>query len=292
MKRCRRRHYAASKVPNRADKNERNEESFVPLVSIGYKSSIFNKKVRSGRVVPERRKGKCDNMKSIAIPNTLIFSRELSPSAKRVALALLTYQWEKPAKRHICKKLRFIAERAGVCITTARAALEQLERTGFLSCQHSYRYREESRRVVYATSCYSLHVDLKNGYTLLPYTTARKLLATQISHAAFAVYLVLACRQGQNNNHAHPSLRTTAANADIAKATVCRALPLLIRVQLIVRNHCENRFGCYSCNSYYVIVNVIWSPIAQGSNHHDNDTIASAQLQAPEVVSFLTNLPI
>lgn len=292
MKRCRRRHFAASKVPNRADRKERNEESFIPLFFIGWKSSIFNKKGALGESRSRALERKVTIMKYIAIPNTLIFSRELSPSAKRVALALLTYQWEKPTKRHICKKLHFIAERAGVCVTTARSALEQLERTGFLSCRHSYRYREESRRIVYAASCYSLHVDLKNGYTLLPYTTARKLLATQISHAAFAVYLVLACRQGQNSSHAYPSLRTTAANADVAKATVCRALLLLIRVQLIVRNHCGNRFGCYSCNSYYVIVNVIWSPIAQGSNHHDNDTIASAQLQAPGVVSFLTNLPI
>lgn len=228
-------------------------------------------------------------MKYIAIPNTLIFSRELSPSAKRVAVAMLTFRWE---NKHLSKTVRFIAQRAGVCCNTARYALEQLESMGFLTRQHSYCYREEQQRVVYAASCYALRLNLKNGYTLLPYTTARRLLATQISHATFAVYLVLACRQGQNNNHAYPSLRTTAANADVAKATVCRALLFLIHVQLIVRNHCVNQSGCYSCNCYYVIVNVIWSPIAQGSNHHDYSTTACMQLQAPEVVSFLTNSPI
>lgn len=230
-------------------------------------------------------------MKHIAIPNSLISGRVLSPSAKRVALALLTYQWEKPTKQHICKKLRFIAERAGVCVTTARAALRQLESAGFLSCRHSYRYREESRRVVYATNCYFLNPDMKDGYTLLPYTTVRRLLASQITHATFTLYLVLACYQGKNNNHAYPSLRTAAAKADVAKATVCRSLVILIRVQMIVRNHCMNRSGCYSCNCYYVIVNVVWTPIAKGSNHHDNDTTASQQLQALGVVSFLTSFP-
>lgn len=47
-----------AKKPNRADKSERNEGIFVPLLFIGCKSSIFTKKMRSGRVVPERRKGK------------------------------------------------------------------------------------------------------------------------------------------------------------------------------------------------------------------------------------------
>lgn len=227
-------------------------------------------------------------MKYIAIPNTLIFSRELSPSAKRVAVAMLSFRWE---KKHICKPVRFIAQRAGVCVTTAYSALAELERMGFLSRQRCYRYREESRRVVYAASRYCLHIDLMGGYTLLPYTTARRLLAAQISHAAFAVYLILACRQGRNNNHAYPSLRTTAANADLAKATVCRALLVLIRVQLIVRNRCVNQFDCYSCNCYYVIVNVVWSPIVKGSNHHAYSTTASMQLQASGVVSFLTNSP-
>lgn len=214
-------------------------------------------------------------MRKIEVPNRLIYSKELTPSAKRVALALLTYQWEKPTKHHICKKLRYIAERAGVCVTTAREALRQLENAGFLSCQHSYRYKEDARRVVYAANTYCLHVERGKQYTRIPYITVRKLLASDITHAQFAVFLFLACCQGAQNDHAWPSLRFTAERTDLSKATVCRAVIVLFRVQFVNRVHCWNQNSCYSRNSYYVIVNVVWTPIAKGSNHHNNDTTAS-----------------
>ena len=266
------------------------ESSFRSFLSAA-KAQFLPKRCARGESFPSAGK-ESDNMRKIEVPNRLIYSRELTPSAKRVALAILTYQWEKPRKHHICKKLRYIAERAGVCVTTARAALNQLECEGFLTCRHSYCYSEEVGRVVYAESTYCVHGEKGKKYTLIPYITARKLLASSITHAQFVVYLFLASCQGAQNDHAWPALRYTAKCTDLSKATVCRAIIILSRVQFVNRRHCWNQRGCYSKNSYYVIVNVIWSPIAQGSNHHDYFTTALMQLQAPEVVSFLTNSPI
>lgn len=242
--------------------------------------------MRPGKSAPSA--GKESVTMNIAIPNNLIFCNALTPSAKRVALAMLTFRWE---NKRLTKPLRFIAERAGVCRATARIALELLAQEGFLTAYRNYRYSEEQCRVVYSATTYTLRMDMKDGYTLLPYTTARRLLAAHISHATLLIYLVLACRQGQKT-HAYPSLRNTAKTADLSKASICRGILMLVRVQLIAYNHCINRHGCYSCNCYYVIVNVIWTPIAQRSNHCDNLTIACCKLQAPAVVSFLVNPPV
>ena len=79
--------------------------------------------------------------RQIAIPNSLIFSHALTPSAKRVALALLSYHWERHGGK-ITKTVRFIAERANVSPTTACAALEQLKEAGFVDIQKNYAFSD------------------------------------------------------------------------------------------------------------------------------------------------------
>ncbi len=209
-------------------------------------------------------------MKHIAIPNKLIFDTTLSPSAKRVFLALLTYHWE---GRRIRKPIRFIAERAGLSYTTARTAILSLVDAGFVTQYRRYEYSHAHGRAVYATSeYYLLGCNEKKNYTLIPYTIARQLLASHITHATFLVWLGLACKQGQNHSHAYPSLRNFAEEASLSKSTVCCSIRVLFAVQFIGKNHCINRTKRYSCNCYYVIVCVVTEPIAKHSCHHDYHT--------------------
>ena len=160
--------------------------------------------------------------RQIAIPNSLIFSHALTPSAKRVALALLSYHWERHGGK-ITKTVRFIAERAKVSPTTACAALKQLQETGYITIQKNYRYMEAAERVVYSAFTYRWTTK-KEAYTLIPYTTARRLLASSATHAAVTVVLYLVCRQGQQNSHAWPSLRQAVRDIDLAKSTICIAV--------------------------------------------------------------------
>ena len=200
--------------------------------------------------------------RQIAIPNSLIFSHALTPSAKRVALALLSYHWERHGGK-ITKTVRFIAERAKVSPTTACAALKQLQETGYITIQKNYRYLEAAERVVYSAFTYRWTTK-KEAYTLIPYTTARRLLASSATHAAVTVVLYLVCRQGQQNSHAWPSLRQAVRDIDLAKSTICIAV-LSVAGEFLDKKHCENRRGSYSHNCYFVIVRLTRAGFEGGS---------------------------
>ena len=223
--------------------------------------------------------------RQIAIPNSLIFSHALTPSAKRVALALLSYHWERHGGK-ITKTVRFIAERAKVSPTTACAALKQLQETGYITIQKNYRYLEAAERVVYSAFTYRWTTK-KEAYTLIPYTTARRLLASSATHAAVTVVLYLVCRQGQQNSHAWPSLRQAVRDIDLAKSTICIAV-LSVAGEFLDKKHCENRRGSYSHNCYFVIVRLTragfegGSGIISGTLPYNNITVGSL-LRAEEI---------
>ena len=223
--------------------------------------------------------------RQIAIPNSLIFSHALTPSAKRVALALLSYHWERHGGK-ITKTVRFIAQRAKVSPTTACAALAQLQETGYITIQKNYRYLEAAERVVYSAFTYRWTTK-KEAYTLIPYTTARRLLASSATHAAVTVVLYLVCRQGQQNSHAWPSLRQAVRDIDLAKSTICIAV-LSVAGEFLDKKHCENRRGSYSHNCYFVIVRLTragfegGSGIIPGTLPYNNITVGSL-LRAEEI---------
>ena len=223
--------------------------------------------------------------RQIAIPNSLIFSHALTPSAKRVALALLSYHWERHGGK-ITKTVRFIAERANVSPTTACAALKQLQEAGYITIQKNYRYLEAAERVVYSAFTYRWTTK-KEAYTLIPYTTARRLLASSATHAAVTVVLYLVCRQGQQNSHAWPSLRQAVRDIDLAKSTICIAV-LSVAGEFLDKKHCENRRGSYSHNCYFVIVRLTragfegGSGIIPGTLPYNNITVGSL-LRAEEI---------
>lgn len=192
-------------------------------------------------------------MKYIAVPNQLICNQQLAPSDRKVALALLSFQWE---SKRLTKPLRFIAARANLCINTVRTCLSRLEDAGFLRRQRNYCYNRERNAVVYSATTYTLSMAAQDNYTLLPYATVRSMLAADITPSAFLALLLLAQKQGRNHDHAYPSLRGIAREVGLAKASVCRAISVLAKRLWLICLRGKNAVGSYFCNSYYVIVNV------------------------------------
>ena len=146
-----------------------------------------------------------------------------------------------------------------------RGARPRRLRTARASENHSveqpyrrYKYSHAHACVIYAATEYAVYgLDAKKDYTLIPYTIARQLLASRVTHATLAVFLGLACKQGMNNPHAYPSLRRLAKDAGLAKSTVCLAIPALSRLQFIAKNRCRNRTNRFSCNCYYVMLHIV-----------------------------------
>lgn len=208
-------------------------------------------------------------MKYIAVSNALICNQLLTPADRKVALALLSYRWE---NRRLTKSLRWIADRANVCVSTVRSALDRLETIGFLSRQKNCRYAHELGCVVYKATTYTLHTTAGDKYTLLPYPTVRSMLAADMTPAAFVTMLLLAMKQGQNHDHAWPSLRAGAREAGLAKSTVCRVISALVRKLFLIRLRGKSAIGSFFCNSYYVIVNVARKPLRSSCHHNQHTT--------------------
>ena len=183
----------------------------------------------------------------IAIPNQLLLDPMLRPSTKRVAVALYAYRNHR--SNSICRTVKALAVMAHCCRNTVLQALEELEERHFLKRKHRYGWNTELQRVVYKANRYTLSMDMSRGYTLV----SRTLLRAEITHAQFAVLLLLCAKQGQAN-HSYPSLRRMAAALLLAKSTICIAIRVLVHKQHLAANHCRNHFGSYSCNSYFLIV--------------------------------------
>ena len=230
-------------------------------------------------------------MKYIAIPNSLICDRQLTPADRKVALALLSFRWE---SKQLKKSLRFIAERANVCVNTVRAAISKLEAAGFLTRKKNYRYDREQRCVVYDAASYTLRAGDQGNYTLLPYTTVRTMLAADMTPSAFLTFLLLAMKQGQNHDHAWPSLHGSAREVGLAKSTICRAISVLADKLFLLRLRGKKAIGGFFCNSYYVIINVTrrsLHPSGHQEQHITPDT-ASQGFFSPKGGSIFDKPPI
>lgn len=180
------------------------------------------------------------------IPNKLILDSRLRPSTRRVAVTLFAYRGRGNV---LCKSMKVLTKLCHCCRRTLLQALEQLEELHYLKRRHRCRWSQRLKRPIYKANRYYLHVDLSQGYTLVP----RSALRIDVTHTQFSVYLLLMARQGQSS-HSYPSLRRISATLWIAKSTVCLAVAVLVHGQFIARNHCRSRRGCYSCNCYYLIV--------------------------------------
>lgn len=180
----------------------------------------------------------------LVVHNCIITDPMLYSSSKRVMCTLLAYCGPKDILR---KSIEELAALSGCCCATVRKALDELEARGFIRRIHCFRTSQYFSRPVRATSIYQIRrCKLRGGYTMIP----RELLTAEVSHSAFVTALYIYKTAGRKGR-SWPSLRTAAKRLDLAKATICRALEALRRLQLIVRYFCIMANRAYSCNSYY-----------------------------------------
>lgn len=177
------------------------------------------------------------------MPNHVILDEQMYYSTKRVMGAILAYR----GRHDTVKSIKELAILSGCCEATVQQALEQLELLGYIRKIHRWRYSQFFSRPVFDKSAYEINrKKLVGSYTLVP----RELLKADISHGAFIVAIYIYMKAGRTGR-SWPSLRHTAQELDMSKATVCRALELLRRLQLLVRLWCQKANHALACNSYY-----------------------------------------
>lgn len=178
------------------------------------------------------------------MPNSVIVDGTLYYSTKKVLSAMLAFCGRRGTVR---KSVEELAALSGCCAATVQQALEQLEALGYIHKIHRWRYSRFFSRSVFDKNAYEINrKKLDGSYTLVP----RELLKADIPHSAFVVALYIYMKAGRTGR-SWPSLRHTARQLDMAKATVCRAMELLRQLQITVRFWCQKANKALSCNSYY-----------------------------------------
>ena len=99
------------------------------------------------------------------IPNQLILDSRLRPSTRRVAVTLYAYRGRDNV---LCKSMKVLTKLCHCCRKTLLQALEQLEELRYLKRRHRCRWSQRLKRPIYKANRYYLHVDLSQGYTLMP----------------------------------------------------------------------------------------------------------------------------
>ncbi len=175
--------------------------------------------------------------------NCIITDPMLYSSSKRVMSTLLAYCSPKDTVRKTVEELSILS---GVGTTTVRKALAELEARGFIRKLRRYRTSRYFSCPIYAANTYKIcRRKLSGGFTLIP----RALLQANISHSTFVTVMYIYKTAGRKGR-AYPSLRNAAKRLDLAKATICRALKTIRRLQLVCKRECK-RGERFFCNSYF-----------------------------------------
>ena len=189
-------------------------------------------------------KKQCNGWGYFPMPNCVIVEETLYYSTKRVFSTMLAY-----CGRHdtVRKSIEELAVLSGCCEATVQQALEQLEALGYIRKIHRWRYSRFFSRPVFDKNAYEINrKKLSGGFTLVP----RELLRADVTHSAFVVALYVYMKSGRAGR-SWASLRHTAKQLDMSKATVCRALELLRRLQILARLRCRKANRAFACNSFY-----------------------------------------
>ena len=178
------------------------------------------------------------------MPNQIITDNALYYSTKRVFAAMLAYCDKQKTVR---KSVDELAQRSGCSAKTVQQALDQLTELGYISKIHNWRYSRFFSQPVFDKNTYQICRDkLRGAYTKVP----RSLLGAEISHAAFVVAMGVYMLSGAEGR-SYGSLNYMAKALDMAKATVCRAMEILRKLQLLVRLFCRKANRALAANSYY-----------------------------------------
>lgn len=194
-----------------------------------------------------------------------IFSLGMKASTMRVLVCLLACGRKHvdpdtgtvdPNTVTVSKTAADLMERCRCSRQTFYAALSELKDLGILQAEHTYRYSDAERRLIYAKNTYTLDLaKLKNsaeGYSRVP----RALLGAKITHNAFLVALYLYRLVG-GSDRAYPSLRKLGQYLCMAHSSICDAMKQIRKLYIFIRSHCrlwswlgKRLSKCYACNTY------------------------------------------
>lgn len=190
------------------------------------------------------------------VPNRLIEDCSLHHTTKRVAVALLLENRRRNGKIRI--SFEDLAKRSGCGLATTQKAVRELIAHGYVTKENNYRYSLTLGRVVLTKNTYRM-VRVPGSYTLVPRTALRRRGKKGGAHASFSVLLYL-YRCAGRVGRAYPSLRRMADDLNgcgASKASVCRAMMMLKKENMVIRTECKRMRGDFSCNSYFLTDMVI-----------------------------------
>jgi DNA-binding transcriptional regulator YhcF (GntR family) len=179
------------------------------------------------------------------VPNRLILDGSLSFSARRMGAVIYGHRNALGACR---KSLARLAALASCSVSTARKALEELEKGKYITRYRNYRYNEKLNRMVYDKYTYHCDIRFDGGYTLIP----RTLFGYELKNSTFALCLYLYLQAG-NGTKAFPSLNETSKALWMAVSTVCRAFKALACAGVILAQFCIKANRAHAKNSYYFL---------------------------------------
>lgn len=185
-------------------------------------------------------------MRKFKIPNRLITDVSLSFSARRLGAYFCAASNRLGLTR---KSLAMLSGLSGLSVSTVQSAIDELERSGYLTRQRTYRFDPARAHMVYDRTVYQVHKYLPGGFTLVPSDVLQK---RELSSSAFVLALYL-CEQGAGRGRAFPSISQMVEAIGVAKSTVCRALQQLKTVAVFLVRHCVRSNRTYAANSYFYL---------------------------------------
>ena len=126
-------------------------------------------------------------MRKFKIPNRLITDASLTFSARRLGAYFCAVSNRLGLTR---KSLAMLSGLSGLSVSTVQHAIAELERSGYLTSQRTYRYDQDRAHLIYDRTVYQVHKYSPGGFTLVPSDILQK---RGLGSSAFVLALYL-CR--------------------------------------------------------------------------------------------------
>ncbi len=179
------------------------------------------------------------------LPNEFILDNSLTYSAKCVGSAIYSRCNCLGACRLSMKQIATMAQCTSV---TALKAVQELERSGYITRRKRYGYDALQGRAVYQKSSFT--VAAYDKFTFIPCS----IFCRKLKKSSFSVYLYLRMCAG-NGSRAFPSLNRICEALYASRSTVCLAVDELVRSGLVHHERCIKKNGAFCNNSYYIVCN-------------------------------------
>ena len=183
-------------------------------------------------------------MDKFKLPNKLFRDLDLSRTARLVGSVLYAYR----NAFGVCRKSGSeLAKLARISPDVISSAMQELQRTGYITVSGSSYYSESKQHVVQGKHVYTCNLNvLQEGYTFLP----REVFRPRLTISQRLVYISLYVAAG-NQRRAFPSISRLQEMTGCARSTVCKALQALRQLPELLIRRCQKRNRAFSSNSYH-----------------------------------------